>query len=102
MVSEPVGSIWTFDLTVVEPTLSRVVGMHTSRPPHLDGTNFHYYKARMAFHLEAVDLSIWRVTHDGIKPIKNPDKPTKSDEKEIHFNARAMNCLFESTKHGCF
>ena len=30
------------------------------------------------------------------KPIKNPDKPTKSDEKEIHFNARAKNCLFES------
>ena len=31
-----------------------------------------------------------------MKPIKNPDKPTKSKEKEIHFNARAKNCLFES------
>ena len=30
-----------------------------------------------------------------MKPIKNPDKPTKSEEKN-HFNARAKNCLFES------
>ena len=50
----------------------------------------------MACHLEAVDLGVWRVTRDGMKPIKNPEKPTKSDEKEMHFNARAKNCLFES------
>ena len=50
----------------------------------------------MACHLEAVDLGVWRVTRDGMKPIKNPDKPTKSKEKEIYFNARAKNCLFES------
>ena len=46
--------------------------------------------------LVTVDLGVWRVTCDGMKPIKNLDKPTKSDEKEIHFNARAKNCLFES------
>ena len=31
-----------------------------------------------------------------MKPIKNLDNPTKSEEKEMHFNARAKNCLFES------
>ena len=56
--------------------------MDTSRPPHFDGTNFPYYKARMACHLEAVDLGVWRVTRDGMKPIKNPDKPTKSEKRE--------------------
>ena len=50
----------------------------------------------MACHLEAVDLGVWRVTRGGIKTIKNPDKPTKSEEKEIRFNARAKNCLFDS------
>ena len=59
LVSESVGSIWTFGLTAVEPTLFRVVGMDTSRPPHFDGTNFPYYKARMTCHLEAVDLGVW-------------------------------------------
>ena len=33
---------------------------------------------------------------DGMKPLKNLDKPTTSDEKEIHLNARAKNCLFKS------
>ena len=70
--------------------------MDTSRPPHFDDTNFSYYKTRMAYHLEVVDLDVWRVTHDGMKPIKNPKKSTKSDEKEMHFNARAKNYLFES------
>ena len=50
----------------------------------------------MACHLEAIDLGVWRVTRDGMKPIMIPDKPTKSEEKEIHFKARAKNCLFES------
>jgi len=57
--------------------------MDTSRPPHFDGTNLSYYKARMACHLEAVDLGVWRVTRDMMKPIKNPDKPTKSEEKKF-------------------
>ena len=57
--------------------------MDTSRPPHFDGTNFPYYKARMACHLEAIDLGVWRVTRDGMKPIMIPDKPTKSEEKKF-------------------
>ena len=76
--------------------LFRVVVMDTSRPLHFDGTNFPYYKAKMACHLEAIDWGVRRVTHDEIKPIKNPNKPTKSEEKEIHFNARVKNFLFES------
>ena len=70
--------------------------MDTSRPPHFDGTNFPYYCARMACYLEVVDLGVWRVTRDGIKPLKNPNKHTAGDEKEIHFNARAKDSLFES------
>jgi hypothetical protein len=37
-----------------------------------------------------------------MKPIKNLDKPTKSEEKEIHFNARAKICLFESFSMNVF
>jgi hypothetical protein len=55
---KPVDSIWTFGFTAVEPTLFRVLDKDTSRPPHFDGTNFPYYKARMACHLEAVDLGV--------------------------------------------
>jgi hypothetical protein len=52
--------------------------------------------ARMACYLEVVDLDVWRVTRDEMKPPKNPEKLTVSDKKEIHLNARAKNCLYES------
>jgi hypothetical protein len=64
-------------------------------PPHFDGTSFPYYSARMACYLEVVDLGVWRVTRDGMKPPKNPEKLTTSEEKEVHLNARAKNCLYE-------
>jgi hypothetical protein len=70
--------------------------MVTHRPPHFDSTNFPYYSARMACYLEAVDIDVWRVTRDEMKPPKNPEKLTTNDEKEIHLNDRAKNCLYES------
>jgi hypothetical protein len=76
--------------------------MDTYRLPHFDGTNFPYYNARMACYLEAIDLGVWRVTRDGMKPPKNPEKPTTSEEKEIHLNARAINCLYESLSMDIF
>jgi hypothetical protein len=43
----------------------------------------------MVCYLEAVDLGVLRVTHDGMKPPKNPEKLTTSEKKENHLNARA-------------
>jgi hypothetical protein len=54
--------------------------MDTHRPPHFNDTNFPYYSARMTCYLEAVDLGVWRVTRDGMKPPKNPEKPTTSED----------------------
>jgi hypothetical protein len=56
----------------------------------------------MACYLEGVDLGVWRDTRDGMKPPKNPEKPTTSEEKEIHLNARAKNCLYESLSMDIF
>jgi hypothetical protein len=67
--------------------------MDTHRLPHFDGTNFPYYSARMDCHLEVVDLGVWRVTRDMMKLPKNPEKPTTSEEKEIHLNGRAKKLL---------
>jgi hypothetical protein len=49
----------------------------------------------MTCYLEVVDLGVWRVTRDGMKPPKNPEKLSMIEEKEIHLNARAKNCLYE-------
>jgi hypothetical protein len=56
----------------------------------------------MACYVEVVDLGVWRVTRDGMKPPKNPKKHTTSEEKEIHLNARAKNCLYESLSMDIF
>jgi hypothetical protein len=37
-----------------------------------------------------------------MKPPKNPEKPTRSEEREIHLNDRANNCLYESLSMDIF
>jgi hypothetical protein len=56
----------------------------------------------MTCYLEAVDLGVWRVTRDGMKPPWNLEKLTASDFKEIYLNARAKNCLYESLSMNIF
>jgi hypothetical protein len=70
-------------------------GISIPHTPHLESTNFSYYSARMACYLEDDDLGICKVTHDEMKPIKNYEKPTVSDENEININFRAKTCFFE-------
>jgi hypothetical protein len=55
--------------------------MDTHSPPHFDDTNFSYYGTRMTCYLEVVDLGVWRITQDGMKPPKNLENLTASDEK---------------------
>ena len=70
--------------------------MDKPRAPHFDGTNYPYWQIRMASHLEAVDLDVWRVTSLGMNPIKRPDNPTVGDKKELHANAIARDILLSS------
>jgi hypothetical protein len=37
-----------------------------------------------------------------MKPPKNPKKPTTSEEKAFHLNARAKNCLYGSLSMNIF
>ena len=76
--------------------------MDIHKPLHFDDTNFSYYSARLACYLEEVDIGVWSVTHDGMRHIKNPNMPSASDEIEIHLNARAKNCLFNSLSTNVF
>jgi hypothetical protein len=55
--------------------------MDIHRPPHFDDTNFLYYSAIISCYLEAVDLGVWRLTRDEMKPPKNLKKLATSDEK---------------------
>jgi hypothetical protein len=82
MVSEPsLAHLKRFSFTAKRVDAFQRKGMDIHRPPHFDDNNFLYYSARMDCYLETVDLGVWRVTHDGMKPPKNPEKLTTSEEK---------------------
>jgi hypothetical protein len=85
-----------FSFTANRADTSYIKGMDTHRPQHFDGTNFLYYSARMSCYLQAIDLGVCRVTRYRIKPPKNLEKLTTSEEKEIHLNAIVKNSLYES------
>jgi hypothetical protein len=57
--------------------------MGTHRPPNFDSTNFPYYSATMACYLEAIDLGVWRVTRDRMKPPKIPRNPPQVRKKKF-------------------
>jgi hypothetical protein len=74
-------SLFVLSFNHQNPQLGLIALTDTHRLSHFDGTNFPYYSARMACYLEIVYLGVWRVTHDGMKPLKNPEKPTTSEKK---------------------
>ena len=76
--------------------------MDSPSAPHFDGTNYSYWQIRMASHLEAVDLDVWRVTKLGMNPIKRPNNPTVGDKKELHANAIARDILLSSLSISMF
>jgi hypothetical protein len=49
----------------------------------------------MACYLEVIDLDVWRVTRDEMKPPKNHERLNVSDEKGFYLNAKDKNCLYE-------
>jgi hypothetical protein len=77
-------------------------GMDTHMRPQFDDTKFPHYTAIMACYLEADDLCVWRITHDGMRHIKNLNMPSASDEIEIHLKTCAKNCLFNSLRTNVF
>ena len=76
--------------------------MGTLRAPHFDGTNYPYWEVRMASRLEAVGLDVWRVTNQGMNPIKRPDNPIVGYKKEMHSNSIARDILLSSLSIGVF
>jgi hypothetical protein len=68
---------------LIEPTFFRgrgwiLIGHHTSTTL----TSHIIVLDIMACYIETVDLGVWSVTRDGMKPPKNLEKRTTSDEKK--------------------
>ncbi|XP_062080191.1 uncharacterized protein LOC133784942 [Humulus lupulus] len=81
-------------------------GGSTSRPPMLEGANYHYWKTKMRAFLKAVDERVWMVVEEGwIAPREREDeiekpKPMSAwtpEEIELaNYNSKAMHALFNA------
>jgi hypothetical protein len=67
--------------------------MDTHKTPQFDNTNFPYYSARIANYLEVIDLGVWRVSRDEMKPPRNPEKHNTSDNKRHLFKCKSQKLL---------
>jgi hypothetical protein len=67
-------------------------GFETDKPPFFDGMHFVYWKARMEFYMQSIDLDLWDVVLDGFS-----SRPKQSwnayDRKCFSLNVRAMQML---------
>ncbi len=65
-------------------------------PPVFDGSDFQYWKVRMACFLEAAGMDVWRVTVEGYTPPGDPHAPTAEEEPLVKANAKAKNLLYSA------
>src|SRR6266498_1425140 len=63
-------------------------------PPVFDGSDFQYWKVRMACFLEAAGMDVWRDTVEGYTPPVDLHAPTAQEELLVKANAKAKNLLY--------
>ena len=59
-----------------------------------DGSDYQYWKVRMACFLEAAGMDVWRVTVEGYTPPKVPHAPTAEEEPLVKANTKNKNLLY--------
>src|SRR6266542_1712201 len=63
-------------------------------PPMFDGSDYQYWKVRMACFLEAAGTDVWRVTVEGYIPSVVPQAPTAEEEPLVKTNTKAKILLY--------
>src|SRR6266508_4450584 len=62
--------------------------------PVFDGSDYQYWKVRMACFLKAAGMDVWRVTVEGYTPPEVPQASTAKEEPLVKANAKAKNLLY--------
>ncbi|KAK2457508.1 putative mitochondrial protein [Trifolium repens] len=90
-------------------------GGFVNRPPLLDGTNYDYWKSRMAAFLKSIDSQVWRAILSGWEAPVVTDKDgnktnvlkaelewTKEEQDLSTYNSKAINALFNGVDRSMF
>ena len=64
-------------------------------PPHFNGNNYTYWKARMKAFSKSIDERVWLSVENGWKrPTTAISEWTTAQKEAISFNSKAMNTVF--------
>ena len=62
---------------------------NTKKPPQFDGTNYPYWKSRMATQIKSINRKVWKVVETKIE-IEDPENPTAAEEVLLQNNDIAL------------
>ena len=66
-------------------------------PPHFDGNNYAYWKARMKVFLKSIDERVWNsVEYEWEKLITPVSEWSMSQKKAASFNSKVINAIFNA------
>ena len=72
-----------------------IEGQHASRPPFFNGSNYGYWKCRMAIFLKSIDFAVWKIVeHPYTSPSADYSLWSDEEKKMANLNAKAMNALY--------
>ena len=52
---------------------------NTKKSPQFDGSNYHYWKAKMTIYIKSINRKVWKVVETKIE-IANEEAPTATKE----------------------
>ena len=68
---------------------------NTKKPPQFDGTNYPYWKSKMATHIKSINRRVCKVVETKIE-IDDPENPTVVEEVLLQNNDIALSAIHDA------
>ena len=65
-------------------------------PPHFDGNSYAYWKVRMKAFLKSINEKVWNSVEYGWEKPTTPISEWKTSKKEVTFNSKTMNAIYNA------
>ena len=74
---------------------------NTKKPPQFDGTNYPYWKSKVATHMKSISRRVWQVVETKIE-IADPENPTTPEEVLLQNNDIALSAIHDAVNEKTF
>ena len=74
---------------------------NTKKPPHFDGSNYPYWKAKITTYIKSINRKVWKVVESKIE-IEDPENPTAAEEVFFQNNGIALSAIHDAIDERTF